>query len=277
LVLHRHNEVVAHRLTDGKRLWWVTTPSGGAATPLVSENALYVEMWSLSGDADQIFQAPTYAELLAKYDKNHDGVLSLQEFPDDLPAFYRPGLDPVSSGPLTYKRLRLLDPNNDGQVSSEEWTSAQKQVVARFKEQGMLAIAPGAEGDATATHVRWKESKSVPEVPSPALFGDQVYMICNGGILTAMNKDSGKVLYRSRIKADGPYYASLLTAGGMIMATSGEGIVTVIRPGAALDVAWQVDFEEQIFATPAFAGGLMYIRTDKHLYAFDATPARPRK
>jgi hypothetical protein len=63
----------------------------------------------------------------------------------------------------------------------------------------------------------------------------------------------------------------------MILAASGEGKVTVIRPGATLDIAWQADFGEQIFATPAFAGGLMYIRTDKHLYAFDAAPARSLK
>ncbi len=278
LVLHRRDEVVAHSLADGKRVWWMTAPSSGAATPLVSAEALYVATWSNFGEADQFFQGPAHAELLAKHDKNSDGVLSLEEFPADLPAVGRPGLDLVASGPLMYKRFgRLLDPNNDSQVSSDEWAAAQKQVASSLREHGMLAIAPGATGDATLTHVRWKEGRSVPEVPSPALLGEQVFMIRNGGVLTAMNRESGKVVYRSRINADGPYYASLVTAGGLVIASSGEGKVTVIRPGAALEVTWQVDFGEPIFATPAFAGGLMYLRTGGHLYAFATAPPRARK
>ncbi|MBK6799067.1 MAG: hypothetical protein IPG76_20375 [Acidobacteria bacterium] len=63
----------------------------------------------------------------------------------------------------------------------------------------------------------------------------------------------------------------------MFLACSGEGKVTVIRPGSALDIAYQADFDEQIFATPAFAGGLMYLRTDHHLYAFGTNNQGSRK
>ena len=278
IVLHRRDEVVAHSLADGTRVWWVTVPSSGAATPVATDDALYVATWTLVGEPDQIFQGPTYAELLAKNDKNNDGILSLEEFPADLPAIGRPGLDPVSSGPLLYKRnTARLDPNKDGIVSSEEWAEAQQQTAKALKEHGMIAISPGAQGNATLTNVLWKEVRGVPEVPSPVLLGDTVYMVRNGGTLTAMKRDSGNVVYRSRINADGPYYSSLVAAGGMLLACSGEGKVTVIRPGSALDIAYQADFDEQIFATPAFAGGLMYLRTDHHLYAFGANPQGSRK
>ncbi|MBK6799696.1 MAG: hypothetical protein IPG76_23730 [Acidobacteria bacterium] len=99
IVLHRRDEVVAHSLADGTRVWWVTVPSSGAATPVATDDALYVATWTLVGEPDQLFQGPTHAELLAKNDKNSDGILSLEEFPADLPAIGRPGLDPVFKPP----------------------------------------------------------------------------------------------------------------------------------------------------------------------------------
>lgn len=131
----------------------------------------------------------------------------------------------------------------------------------------MVAIKPGGRGDVTGTHLLWREKRSVPEVPSPVVIKDQVYMIRNGGVLTAMKAKSGEVVYRSRVGAPGPYFASLLDAGGSLLAISGEGKMTVIRPGSSMEVVMQTDFGEPIFATPALAGGNLFVRTAERLYA----------
>ena len=52
-----------------------------------------------------------------------------------------------------------------------------------------------------------------------------------------------------------------------MVAASGEGKVTVVRPGDSLEVVTQADFGEPIFATPAPAGGSLFVRTSGRLYA----------
>jgi outer membrane protein assembly factor BamB len=269
VVLHRSGEVVGHSLQDGKRVWWVKLNSSGTSTPAVSESAMFVAGWSLAGDPEQLPPLPSFAELLAKNDKDGDGAVSYTEFPSDLPVAARPGLDPVSSGAVMLKRfIDKIDPSkDDGKITAEDWEKIGTMAKSFMQEHGIIAIAPGGNGDVTATHVRWKEKKSVPEVPSPVVVKDRVYMIRNGGVLTAMKSDSGEVVYRGRIGAPGPYYASLIAANGSVVAASGEGKVTVVRPGDSLEVLTQADFGEPIFATPAPAGGSLFVRTSGHLYA----------
>jgi outer membrane protein assembly factor BamB len=269
IVVHRAGEVVGHNLEDGKRVWWVKLPSSGTSTPAVSESAMFVAGWSLAGEPDQLPPLPSYPELVGKNDKDGDGAVSHTEFPADLPAAARPELDPVSSGALMMKMfVARIDPTkDDGKITAEDWQTIQTMAKSFMQEHGIIAISPGGSGDVTATHVRWKEKKSIPEVPSPVVVKDRVYMIRNGGVLTAMKADSGEVVYRGRIGAAGPYYASLIAANGNVVAASGEGKVTVVRPGDSLEVLTRADFGEPIFATPAPAGGSLFVRTSGHLYA----------
>lgn len=53
----------------------------------------------------------------------------------------------------------------------------------------------------------------------------------------------------------------------MIVA-SGDGVVSVLRTGDHLDVVATNDLGEDIFATPAIVGGVIYIRTAANLFAF---------
>ena len=53
-------------------------------------------------------------------------------------------------------------------------------------ENGMLAIRMGGRGDVTDTNVRWKYHKSVPQLPSPIVYGNVLYMVNDGGIVTTL-------------------------------------------------------------------------------------------
>jgi outer membrane protein assembly factor BamB len=80
---------------------------------------------------------------------------------------------------------------------------------------------------------------------------------------------TGKVIYRGRNGAPGPYFASPVAAGGRVYLASGDGVVTVLAAGKdQLEVLARNNFDEQIVATPAIARKAIYVRTAKHLYAF---------
>ena len=72
---------------------------------------------------------------------------------------------------------------------------------------------------------------------------------------------------RDRIGAAGQYVASPIAAGDKIIAASVRGTVTVIQVDNKLQVLARNNFGEKIFATPAVAENIIYLRTTGHLYA----------
>ena len=68
--------------------------------------------------------------------------------------------------------------------------------------------------------------------------------------------------------APGPHYASPIAADGHIFFTSEPGAVVVVSPGGDLTPLVVNDLKEDIYATPAFADGRIYVRTTTALYAF---------
>jgi outer membrane protein assembly factor BamB len=93
-------------------------------------------------------------------------------------------------------------------------------------------------------------------------------MVRNGGILTCLEAGSGKIMYRGRVGAGGPYYASPVVAADKLYLASGEGIVTVVQTGHALEVLARNELREEVLASPAFSNGVVYVRTKSALYAF---------
>jgi outer membrane protein assembly factor BamB len=75
-------------------------------------------------------------------------------------------------------------------------------------------------------------------------------------------------LYRERLGPRGPYFASPVAGDGKVYAASRDGVVVVFAAGDELKILARNDLDELIAATPAPMGGKLYVRTEKHLYAF---------
>jgi outer membrane protein assembly factor BamB len=161
-----------------------------------------------------------------------------------------------------------FDTNKDGALQKEEWDALRGVFAKAITEHGLLAVRTGGTGDVTGTHIAWKEKTSIPEVPSPLVYQSRVYMIRNGGIITCMDATTGKVLYRERIGAPGPYYASPVASNGRLVIASGDGIVSTLKAGDRLEVLARNDLGEAILASPALANGVVFIRTASGLSAF---------
>ena len=96
-------------------------------------------------------------------------------------------------------------------------------------------------------------------------------MVKDGGIVTAYDTKTGTQVYQERAVATGKYYASPVAANGHIYFTSlDDGTVTVLKAGSDKPqvLATNPKLGERTAATPAIAGNVLFIRTDKHLYAF---------
>ena len=85
-----------------------------------------------------------------------------------------------------------------------------------------------------------------------------------------MRAKTGELLFQERISgAQGAYCASPVAAGDRIFLASHNGVVTCIdAAGEGLKVLARNDLGERIWATPALGDRTIYVRTEKHLYAF---------
>ncbi|MBI4664320.1 MAG: PQQ-binding-like beta-propeller repeat protein [Verrucomicrobia bacterium] len=96
-------------------------------------------------------------------------------------------------------------------------------------------------------------------------------VVRDGGIVTAYDAKTGAEVYQERVAAPGSYYSSPVAANGHIYFTSlTDGTVTVLKAGMDKPevVAKNPKLGERTAATPAMADDVLYIRTEKHLYAF---------
>jgi hypothetical protein len=268
VVIHGPRRVEAFDIATGEPRWWVTVSSTGTSTPTVANDIVYVATWFPFGETDQLPSMPDFATLL-KNDKDGNGTISQAEVPADLAVFSRPDTPDVPGATMFFKSsFARFDLNKDGELQKEEWEAGAAFIGTLTAEHGLLAVRTGGTGDVTGTHVLWRENKAIPEVPSPLAYQNRIYLVRNGGIVTSLDAGSGRVLYRARLGAGGPYFASPVAENGRLVIASGDGVVSVVAAGDRLDVLARNDLGEPILATPALVNGVVYIRTASGLSAF---------
>jgi len=129
-----------------------------------------------------------------------------------------------------------------------------------------LAIRPGGRGNITATHVAWKSEKFAPYISSPIVVGDYLFAVRDGGIMGCLNAKTGELAWQERLTARGNYFASPVSAEDKIFTLSEEGEMCVIAAKPIFEVLASNSIGERCMASPAISDGLIFIRSDDHLY-----------
>lgn len=242
--------LTSYDAATGKKLWWVS----GLSFEMKSTPVLVGDMVFINGYGAPENQPGTAVELIEfetalEADGNGDGRLSLDEVQGHVRSWFG-----------------FVDLDADGSMDRAEWDF---YLAALASRNGILGIRVGGEGDMTEENVVWTYGKRVPQLPSPLVYDDVLYMVNDGGIVTSMNPDNGDVVAQGRLKgAVDAYYASPVAADGKIFMASELGKVAVLRRGGSLDVVAVNELDDLIYATPAIADGRIYIRTRNTLYCF---------
>jgi outer membrane protein assembly factor BamB len=263
--------LVAYNLKDGTERWWITgMPPFPISTPVVMDDRLFVSSADEFGESDNVVQPPPFDVFAREHDKNQDGKISRDEIPADFLVIKRGASDVAGDVSLQGWFFGRVDKDKDGFLSREEWGEFVAQMAKWPTEFNVvvMSVRLDGNGDVTRTHVGWRETRGVPEVPSPLCYENRLYLVKNGGILTCRDAQTGRLIYQQRLGAEGGYYASPIAGDGKVYAASDRGVITVITSGSHFELLAQNDLNEPIRATPAVAGGRLYIRTDQHLYAF---------
>jgi len=162
-----------------------------------------------------------------------------------------------------------LDADGNDIVDKAEYDDARAMAIGEY---GVAAIKPaGLKGKVDPNAAAWRFKKNLPFVPTPVVYDGLVYMVKAGGIITAIDPATGQATREGRSKdAPGDYTASPIAADGKVFLASVDGKVTVLKAGREWEVLGVNDLGDEIHATPALAGGRVYVRTRGALYCFGA-------
>ena len=127
-----------------------------------------------------------------------------------------------------------------------------------------MAVHPGGRGDVSSTHVAWQIPTGAPYVSSLVHYQGRVYMANDVGVLTAIDAKTGERIWQERTA--GVFSASPVAADDKVYFVSETG-ETVVLSTAGPRIVARNDIGERALASPAIAGGRIFIRTDGHVVA----------
>ena len=169
----------------------------------------------------------------------------------------------LKSGQISWEIDQLWD---DRTVSSPQLHD--DLVLGSFGQglsgQRLVAVRPNKAGGAKGELV-YDVTKSVPLVPSFVVKDDLLFLWTDGGIVTCLEASTGEVHWRERVGRS--CYSSPLWIDRRIYGISKRGEVVVLAASKEFEELGRVDLGEKTFATPAIAGGVMYLRTQSRLYS----------
>ena len=257
-------QLTSYSLESGKQLWFVR----GLACEMksvasIDDDTLYINGWGFGANqAGTQIATVDFKEGLARLDKNKDGVIGRDEMTAHTPADRMERMLKPESG------FDAFDGNRDGRLDAKDWEIFRSMLGA---ENGLMAIKLGGSGDMTATALKWKYLRPVPQVPSTVLYQGVLYMVNDSGILISFDPATGNVIKQGRLKgAIDKYFASPIGADGKVFVISQDGTASVVDAKGEWEVLSVNPLGDEVFATPAIADGKIYLRTKSTLYAFAA-------
>ncbi len=266
LVINGQGAIKAYDLGDGSERWELPgLTDEPCVTPVTGDGLIFITSYNMKTNTE-VIGLPAWDDLVKELDLDDDGELTLKESKPKKSILSRADADGEGDHPL-WGFHPFMDEDKNGRITRAEWRKIVKWVDSFPQENALLAVKPPAEADEVA-EVVWKYEKGIPECPSPLYFDHRVYLVKNGGMVTCVDSRTGKEIYQAKLGAGGPYYASPVVGDDKIYAASARGTVTVFKTGDKLEIVARNEFKERISATPALVDGKVYVRTNKHLYAF---------
>jgi len=257
IVVPESFQLSAYSVEDGKRVWWVR----GLACEMKSiashdAEYLYINGWGFPTNqpGQQVATIP-FEEALSKYDKNGDHQIAKTEVAGS-----------VAMEKMLEAAFEAFDMDRNDKLDTQDWEVFRAMMAS---ENGLLAIKLGGHGDQTATAIRWRYQKPVPQVPSTLLYKDVLYMINDSGILLSFDPTTGSVIKQGRLHgAIDKYFSSPVAADDKVFLIGEGGAVSVLKAAGQWEVLAVNELDDECFATPAIADGRIYIRTRSALYCF---------
>jgi outer membrane protein assembly factor BamB len=134
-----------------------------------------------------------------------------------------------------------------------------------YRSSPFMAIRPGGEGNVTASHVAWRVASGAPYISSLVYYNGLIYMAGDVGVLTVFDAKTGERVHQERL--GGVYTASPVAGDGKIYLVSEDGETIVLAASRTPSIVSRNRLTARQLASPAIAGGRLFIRSDAALFA----------
>ena len=161
-------------------------------------------------------------------------------------------------------------------IPSPVATGSKVYVTSGFRGSTLQAIdLASAAGDITGSRaVLWSHDRDTPYVPSPLLSGGRLYFLkLNTAILSVLDAQTGEPSYPpKRLEEMTGVYASPVAAEGRVYIVGRNGLSYVLSDGPEFRVQARNSLDDRFDASPAMAGGDLFLRGRRNLYCIAQDP-----
>jgi outer membrane protein assembly factor BamB len=131
----------------------------------------------------------------------------------------------------------------------------------------VVAVKAGEKDGALSAKEAYRIDRSAPLCTTPLVKDGLLFLWADEGVVTCADAQTGKVHWRNRV--GGTYYSSPIAVGDCLYNISVDGEMVVLAAAAEFRELARNQLGESSHATPAVAGGVMYIRTFRQLFALE--------
>lgn len=141
-----------------------------------------------------------------------------------------------------------------------------------WRKDTVHAIRLGQKGDLTdSEHVVWSLDRGAPYVPSPTVWGDEIYLLEDRSFLSCLRAKDGKIYYlKERMPGALNFSASPTGAADRIYLLSEAGEMVVLKRGPEPEVLAVNELDGSFYASPAIVDDSMYLRSSTHLFRLES-------
>ena len=283
---------------DGKLLWkrdlgvlnagWFYDPDyewGVASSPILWKDLVIVQCDIQKGSFVAAFRA-------------RDGQPVWRTERDEIPSWPTPTVAEISGraelvtqatkfvrgyDPRTGEELWRLGPNSEVTTPTPIVAHGLVYVTNGYARiQPIYAIRLGGKGDLTlpegkdsSEFVAWSKKRGGPYMPTPVVYGDQLYAVSNNGVLTCCDAKTGAQVYQKRVgERAAPSARRRWRPTASSTSAMEDGEVNVVKAGPEYQLLAKNPIGEVLMATPAISEGVVYVRSMQHVFAI-GTRAKP--
>ena len=254
---------------------------GYSSSPLLHDGALYVQVlhgfytddpsylmridsktgattWRVERPTDAPREAPDAytSPALLVVDGHEEIVIS--------GADYVTGHDPADGAELW--RVPGLNPSaNPMQRIVASPVVVGERIYAPSRVKPLLVLDAAQRSEDNAPRVIWTTDHG-PDVPTPAIDGERLYILSDRGIMWSFNALSGEVIWGPERVHPSTYSASPVVADGKVYVTNEAGLTTVVAATPEFEILAENDIGEYTLSSMAIVDGQIFLRTAEHLY-----------
>lgn len=292
----KHNLATASPVTDGQRVYaWFGTGQlvalDAAGTPLWTRNlatdyAPFEINWGhgssplLHGDSLILLCYHSRMSYLLALDKRTGRVQWKVDRPAGVESYSSPLVIQGPGGPELIVNSSTGLESFDPATGASRWhypeanrfpipvpiTDGTTLFTSRgYRSSPYMAITLGGRGDISSSHVAWRVPTGAPYVSSLVLYDGLLYMGGENGIISAVDAATGQRAWQERV--GGVFTASPIAGDGKVYFVGEGGETVVLKAGRTAQVLARNTLPGHFVASPAAAGGRIFLRADDRLYA----------